>query len=308
MKNKTILITGGTGSLGKALVKRILKLQPKKVIVYSRGELAQVEMRREIPTKKLRFLIGDVRDHRRLRRAMAGVDLVIHASALKGVDTCAYNPFEAIRTNIVGAQNLIDAAIDRGVRKVIAISSDKAANPVNLYGATKLCADKLFIAANAYSGKNWTKFSVVRFGNFEGSNGSVLPLWDKQIESGNPITITDPNMTRFHITLEDAAKFTIRALMDCQGGEVWSPKMETYRLKDLADRAVDVQGIKWPIKVIGKRPGEKLHEDMIVSDDADKTYEFPTHFVTYPDFEWMQVKIPRDAKRVAERFSYASNP
>jgi len=303
VKNKTILITGGTGSLGKALVNRILKLQPKKVIVYSRGELAQVEMRREMPTKKLRFLIGDVRDHRRLRRAMAGVDLVIHASALKGVDTCAYNPFEAIRTNIVGAQNLIDAAIDRGVRKVIAISSDKAANPVNLYGATKLCADKLFIAANAYSGKNWTKFSVVRFGNFENSNGSVLPYWEKLISEGKPIEITDPDMTRFHITLEDAAKFTIRALMDCQGGEVWSPKMGTYRLKDLAE-SIDPLG---KMKFIGKRPGEKLHEDMIVPDDADKTYEFPTHFITYPDFPWMQVDIPSDAKRVPERFSYASN-
>jgi len=306
LKNKTILITGGTGSLGKALVNRILKLKPKKVIVYSRGELAQVEMRREIPTKKLRFLVGDVRDYRRLRRALSGVDAVIHAAALKHVDTCEYNPVEAVQTNVIGAQNLIDAAIDMGVKKVVAISSDKSVAPVNLYGATKLCADKLFIAANAYSGKNWTKFSVVRFGNFENSNGSVIPYWEKLISEGKPIEITDPAMTRFHITLEDAAKFTIRALLDCQGGEVWSPKMDTYKVWDLALK-YGGKANRDNFKIIGKRPGEKLHEDMVVSDDADMTYDLGDHYITYPDFSWMQVQIPSDAKRVPERFRYASN-
>ncbi len=303
MKNKTILITGGTGSLGKALVREILTTEPKKVIVYSRGELAQVNMRREIPTKRLRFLIGDVRDLNRLRRALSGVDFAIHAAAIKGVDTAAYNPFEAIQTNVCGAQNVIEAAIDRNVKKVIAISSDKAVNPHNLYGATKLCADKLFIASNAYSGKDGTQFAVVRFGNFIDSNGSVLPYWKGLIEKGETVLpITDPEMTRFHIDIETAAKFVLKALAEAKQGETWCPKMDSYSILELARSISSTAKIKY----IGKRPGEKKHEDMIVADDADRTYAFPDYYITLPEFDWMQSEIPEGGVKVADRFEYSS--
>jgi len=303
LKNKTILITGGTGSLGQELTRQILKQGPKKVIVYSRGELAQVEMSRKFSDKRVRFFIGDVRDLGRLKRAFEGVDLVIFASALKHVDICAFNPIEAIKTNIIGAQNTIDAAIDCNVKKVIAISSDKAANPINLYGATKLCADKLFIASNAYSGKHGCQFSVVRFGNFENSNGSVIPYWKRLIKEGaKTLPMTDPDMTRFFIKLEDAAKFTLKALNEAKAGETWCPKMQTYSLLELARSISYDIGIEYT----GKRPGEKKHEDMIVKDDADRTFAFPDHYVVLPEFAWMQSEVPEDGLKVPERFEYRS--
>ena len=304
MKGKTILITGGTGSLGQELTRQILQQDPKKVIIYSRGEFLQVEMRRKFNDDRIRFFIGDVRDLHRLRRAFTDVDLIIHTAALKHVDVCSFNPFEAIQTNVIGAQNVIEAAIDRGVKKVIAISSDKSANPINLYGATKLCADKLFIASNAYSGKHGTVFAVVRFGNFIDSNGSVLPYWKGLLANGETVLpITDPDMTRFYIDIETAAKFVLKALAEAKQGETWCPKMDSYSILELARSISSTAKIEY----IGKRPGEKKHEDMIVKDDADRTYEYSDKYITLPEFSWMQSEIPRDAKRVQDRFSYSSN-
>jgi len=304
VKGKTILITGGTGSLGQELTRQILQQDPKKVIIYSRGEFLQVEMRRKFNDDRIRFFIGDVRDLHRLRRAFTDVDLIIHTAALKHVDVCSFNPFEAIQTNVIGAQNVIEAAIDRGVKKVIAISSDKSANPINLYGATKLCADKLFIASNAYSGKHGTVFAVVRFGNFIDSNGSVLPYWKGLLANGETVLpITDPDMTRFYIDIETAAKFVLKALAEAKQGETWCPKMDSYSILELARSISSTAKIEY----IGKRPGEKKHEDMIVKDDADRTFEYSDRYVTLPEFSWMQSEIPRDAKRVQDRFSYSSN-
>ena len=301
--NSTILITGGTGSLGQELTRQLLNSDIGKVIVYSRNEYLQVEMRRQFNASRLRFFIGDVRDVNRLKLAFKGVDYVIHAAAIKGVDVCAYNPYEAIRTNVLGAQNIIEAAIDCGVKKVIAISSDKSANPINLYGATKLCADKLFIASNAYSGKSGCQFSVVRFGNFINSNGSVIPYWQKLIEQGaTSLPVTDPEMTRFLITLENAAAFVLRVLRDAGRGEIWCPKMDRCSLVDLAKSVSQDAALDY----IGKRPGEKLHEDMIVSDDADRTFEYEDCFVTVPEFSWMKSDPPRGGVPVAKGFQYCS--
>ena len=303
LKNSVVLITGGTGSLGQELAKQILAQSPKKVIIYSRNECNQVVMRRKFDDSRIRFFIGDVRDVNRLIMALKNVDYVIHSAALKGVDVCAYNPFEAIQTNIIGAQNVIDACIECNVEKVVAISSDKAANPVNLYGASKLCADKLFIASNAYSGKSGTKFSVVRFGNFENSNGSVLPYWRELVENGSEsIPVTDPRMTRFHITIDNAAEFVLRVLRKSRAGEIWCPKMDTYSLLTLAKENYPDK----EIKVIGKRPGEKLHEDMIVSDDADRTYETDFGFITLPEFKWIESCKPHGSRKVKYNFQYRS--
>lgn len=302
LKNKTILITGGTGSLGQELAKQILEQDPKKVIVYSRNECNQVGMARKFDDKRLRFFIGDVRDIDRLKMAFRGVDLVIHAAAIKGVDVAAYNPFEAVQTNIMGAQNVVTASIDRDVEKVVAISSDKAANPINLYGASKLCADKLFIASNAYSGRDGTQFSVVRFGNFTGSNGSVIPYWKKLLDDGaTSLPVTDPNMTRFQISIEDAAKFVLKTLNESKAGEIWCPVMESYSILDLAKSIAPDKDIE----IIGKRPGEKLYEDMIVSSDSDRTYCMGSWFITVPEFSWMQTDTP-DGAKVPEGFEYSS--
>jgi len=303
LKNKTILITGGTGSLGQELTRQILQQDPKKVIIYSRGEFLQVEMRRKFNDSRIRFFIGDVRDCSRLKIALTGVEFILHVAALKGVDTCAYNPFEAIQTNVIGAQNVIEAAIARKVEKVVVISSDKASNPINLYGATKLCADKLFIASNAYSGKDGTVFAVVRFGNFIDSNGSVLPYWKALLTNGETILpITDPEMTRFYIDIETAAKFVLKALAEAKQGETWCPKMDSYSILELARSISSTAKIEY----IGKRPGEKKHEAMIVADDADRTYEFSDRFITLPEFDWMQSEIPKDGKAVSSRFQYRS--
>jgi UDP-N-acetylglucosamine 4,6-dehydratase len=280
-KDQVVLVTGGTGSFGRRFIGTVLKEHaPKKLIVFSRDELKQYEMTQEFNPAQfpsLRYFIGDVRDRDRLYRALEGVDIVVHAAALKQVPAAEYNPFEAIKTNVLGAANIIDAAIDRGVKKVIALSTDKAANPVNLYGATKLCSDKLFVAANAYSSGHETRFSVVRYGNVVGSRGSVIPLFLKMKDSGT-IKITDPRMTRFWITLDQGVHLVINTFSHMHGGEIFVPKIPSMNVMDLA--AAIAPGCKH--EFIGIRPGEKLHEIMVPSDEALNTLEYDDHFVIQP--------------------------
>ncbi len=281
---KSVLVTGGTGSFGKAFIHALLtEHSPERVIVFSRDELKQFEMSRDprFQDPRIRFFIGDVRDKDRLMRAFDGVDIVIHAAALKQVPACEYNPFEAIKTNVLGAQNIIDVAIERRVERVVALSTDKACNPVNLYGATKLCSDKLFVAGNAYAGDKKTRFSVVRYGNVVGSRGSVIPLFLKLKETGH-LPVTHVDMTRFWITLPQGVDFVIRSLERMHGGEVFVPKIPSMRMLDLA-KAI---GPECEIDVIGIRPGEKLHEVMISEDDARNTLEFDDYFVIQPEFTW----------------------
>tara|TARA_X000001036_G_C20621806_1_gene783430 strand:- start:504 stop:1502 length:999 start_codon:yes stop_codon:yes gene_type:complete len=284
LNKKTILVTGGTGSFGKKLIKTVLdKYEPKKIIVYSRDELKQFEMQQELPDSdfpSMRYFIGDVRDYHRLKMAMAGVDVVIHTAALKQVPACEYNPFEAVKTNIIGGQNVIDAAISCGIKKVIALSTDKAAGPINLYGATKLASDKLFIAANNYSGENDIKFSVVRYGNVMGSRGSVIPFFKKKKEAG-VLPITDERMTRFNITLQDGVDFVIQCLDKMWGGELFVPKIPSYKILDVA-KAI-APDIKY--EIVGIRPGEKLHEEMITETDSLNCVEFENYFVILPSTE-----------------------
>lgn len=288
LNNKTILITGGTGSFGKKFLEMILqRYNPHRIIIYSRDEYKQSVMKSEYSKKydmsKVRFFIGDVRDKDRLYRAFDGVDYVIHAAAMKQVPTCEYNPFEAIKTNIHGAQNVIDAAIDRGVKKVVALSTDKAVNPINLYGGTKLVSDKLFITANAYSKISKTIFSVVRYGNVAGSRGSIIPIFKNLIEKGEKeLPITDTRMTRFWITLEQGVELVFKALEESTGGETYISKIPSFHITDLAEAMLP--GAK--IKEIGIREGEKLHEVMVTKDDCRSTYEFDKHYVIYPNFEW----------------------
>lgn len=300
---EVILITGGTGSFGKKFVEIILKdFHPKKVIIFSRDELKQHEMYTgsfDDPT--LRFFIGDVRDVDRLRRAMNDVSIVIHAAALKQVPACEYNPFEAIMTNIMGSKNVIDAAIDRGVKKVIALSTDKAVNPVNLYGATKLAAEKLFIQSNAYAGTDGTRFSCVRYGNVVGSRGSVIPLFLQQRQNGC-LTITDSRMTRFWITLEQGVRFVIRCLEAMKGGEVFVPKIPSMRIMDLAKAlAPDCE-----IKAIGIRPGEKLHEVLISEDEARNGVELTEFFVVKPAHPWWFSENWGEGRRLPDGFRFSS--
>lgn len=278
LDDKVVLVTGGTGSFGKEFVRRVLLGErPKKVIVFSRDELKQYEMAQAFQDERLRFFIGDVRDRNRLLRAFQGVDVVVHAAALKQVPACEYNPLEAIKTNVGGAENVVDAAIDCNVEKVIALSTDKAVNPVNLYGATKLCSDKLFVHANRYSGPHPTRFSVVRYGNVVGSRGSVIPFFKKLKEAGEPLKITHTDMTRFWITLPQAVEFVLDSLERMRGGEIFVPKIPSMRIADLAE-AVDPGG---PWDVVGIRPGEKLHESLISEDEARNTIEYGTHFVVH---------------------------
>ena len=281
--NKTILVTGGTGSFGKKFIKILLsKYQPKKVIVYSRDELKQFEMGQVFNDKCMRYFIGDVRDKERLMLAMKGVDYVVHAAALKQVPAAEYNPMECIKTNINGAQNVIDAAIANNVKKVIALSTDKAANPINLYGATKLASDKLFTAANNIVGEGETRFAVVRYGNVVGSRGSVVPFFKGLIERGaTELPITDERMTRFWLKLEDGVEFVLKNFQRMQGGEIFIPKIPSMRILDLA-KAIAPNA---KIKVIGIRPGEKLHEVMCPSDLYSETVEFQDHFVIKPSIE-----------------------
>lgn len=276
LKNKTILVTGGTGSFGTVFIEKILKeYSPEKVIVFSRDEFKQFEMEKKFKKyKNIRFFLGDVRDQIRLERAFQNVDIVIHAAALKQVPSAEYNPIEHIKTNVYGAENVINAAINKKVKHVVALSTDKAVNPINLYGATKLCSDKLFIAANNYSGKSGTKFSVVRYGNVIGSRGSVIPFFLKMKEKGI-IPITDKRMTRFWITLKESVKFVIFCLCNMRGGEIFISKIPSMLITDLAKAiAPDCK-----IKLIGIRPGEKLHELMIPSDEARNTIEFKKFFI-----------------------------
>jgi UDP-N-acetylglucosamine 4,6-dehydratase len=301
LQGKTILVTGGTGSFGKKFVKTVLQYDIEKVIVFSRDELKQFEMRREYTDSRIRFFIGDVRDKDRLWRAFDGVDIVVHAAAMKHVEACEYNPFEAVKTNIYGAQNVIEAAIDRGVEKVIALSTDKAAAPINLYGATKLAADKLFVAANSYAGKKATKFSVVRYGNVIGSRGSVVPLFLQMKEKGE-ILITDVRMTRFWITLDKGVQFVLQSLKHMTGGEIFVPKIPSMKIVDLA-KAIAPEA---NIRIIGIRPGEKLHELMITQDDARHTVEFDDYYVIMPEFPWWGSTL-KGGKPLPDSFEYSSD-
>jgi len=282
--NKNILITGGTGSFGKKYTKIILdKYKPNKIIIYSRDELKQYEMAQEYSAKCMRYFIGDVRDAERLKKAMKDVDYVIHAAALKHVPIAEYNPMECIKTNIYGAQNVIDAALDNHVKKVIALSTDKAANPVNLYGATKLASDKLFVAANNLSGSQDTIFSVVRYGNVVGSRGSVVPFFEKLLNEGKKtLPITDVKMTRFFITLEDGVNFVLKNFERMQGGEIFIPKIPSMKIVDLAKTIAP----NLAHEIIGIRPGEKLHEIMCPVDDSHLTLEFENHYVIKPTIQF----------------------
>ncbi|HOI72901.1 MAG TPA: UDP-N-acetylglucosamine 4,6-dehydratase (inverting) [Syntrophales bacterium] len=310
LNDKTILITGGTGSFGRKCVEVIVgKYKPRRLIVFSRDELKQYEMAQVFSDREypfIRYFIGDVRDKERLCRAFHGVDYVIHAAALKHVPVAEYNPFEAIKTNVIGAQNVMNVAIDQGVRKIIALSTDKAANPINLYGATKLCSDKLFIAGNAYVGHDKTAFSIVRYGNVVGSRGSVIPLFLSFRDKGL-LPITDPRMTRFWITLEKGVEFVLSCLDRMVGGETFVPKLPSMNIMDL----VKAIAPDCPVKIIGIRPGEKLHEVMIPRDDARKTLEFEDHYIIQPDFRfWSRRFNATEGKAVAEDFEYnsADNP
>ncbi len=286
-QNLTILVTGGTGSFGKKFTEVMLReYQPKKLIVYSRDELKQHEMRQVYPDtgdSPMRYFIGDVRDQKRLYRAMHGVDIVVHAAALKQVPACEYNPLEAVKTNVDGAANIIDAAIDAGVKKVLALSTDKAVNPINLYGATKLVAEKLFVQGNAYAGAEGTRFSCVRYGNVVGSRGSVIPLFKQQRQTGC-VTLTDERMTRFWITLEQGIKFVIHCIDLMHGGEVFVPKIPSMRITDLAD--VIAPGCER--QIIGIRSGEKLHEMLVSPDESRNTLEFDDMYLIQPAHSWWE--------------------
>jgi UDP-N-acetylglucosamine 4,6-dehydratase len=277
-KDKVILVTGGTGSFGTKFTEILLKrYKPRKLIIFSRDEMKQYEMRKQFNQKNIRYFIGDVRDPDRLHRAFDGVDIIIHAAALKIVPTAEYNPFEAVKTNVIGAENVINIAIDNNVERVIALSTDKAANPVNLYGATKLCAEKMFIAANNYS-PHGTKFSVVRYGNVLGSRGSVVPFF-KECKKNEIIPITDLRMTRFWITLKEGANFVISCIEQMRGGEVFIPKLPSMKIIDLAKAIAP----ECKFKIIGIRPGEKLHETLVPKDDFKCTVEIKDRFITYPE-------------------------
>ncbi len=310
LDGKSILITGGTGSFGKKFIKRLLESHPEisRIVIFSRDEYKQFVMQNMAEFKehknKLRFFIGDVRDKERLYRALEGIDLVVHAAALKQVPACEYNPFEAIKTNVMGAQNLIDACIDKGVKRVVALSTDKACAPVNLYGATKLCSDKLFIQGNAYSGPNGTKFSVVRYGNVAGSRGSVIPFFQELIKNGaKELPITDMNMTRFWLKLEQAVDMVIEALTNMHGGELYVKKIPSMKMPDLA-KAISPNA---KLVEVGIRPGEKLHEQMIAQADARNTIDIGDYYIVLPQIERKDISgFYKDAKKVPDNFEYNS--
>ena len=307
LNGKTILITGGTGSFGNHFTDYVLQhYKPKKIIIYSRDEFKQFQMRNRLMEHDavMRYFIGDVRDGARLRRALEGVDYVIHAAALKQVPACEYNPNEAIKTNIHGAMNVIEAALDTGVKRVVALSTDKAVNPVNLYGGTKLVSDKLFIAANSYSGYKDTRFSIVRYGNVAGSRGSVIPFFRSLVESGErELPITDFEMTRFWITLEQGVQLVIKALGESKGGETFIAKIPSFKITDLA-KAILPDCV---LKGVGIREGEKLHEVMITKEDSLYTYEYDQHFIVYPHMSWWtENNAIQGGRPVAHGFEYSS--
>ncbi|MCL4469625.1 MAG: UDP-N-acetylglucosamine 4,6-dehydratase (inverting) [Sulfuricella sp.] len=308
--DKSILITGGTGSFGKKFIKTVLaRYKPRRLIVYSRDELKQFEMQQEFNSPVMRYFIGDVRDAQRLVQAMRGVDFVVHAAALKQVPAAEYNPMECIKTNIHGAENVINAALENNIEKVIALSTDKAANPINLYGATKLVSDKLFVAANNIAGGHQTRFAVVRYGNVVGSRGSVVPFFKKLMDEGaKELPITDPRMTRFWITLQDGVDLVFKSFERMYGGEIFVPKIPSARMTDLAAAMAP----NLPTRIIGIRPGEKLHEIMCPADNAHQTLEFPDHYVICPAITFIiQVDYKTNAigelgKPVEEGFEYSS--
>lgn len=302
--DKIVLLTGGTGSFGKKFTEIALKqLHPRKLIIFSRDELKQFEMQRQFRDERLRFFIGDVRDSERLHRAMHGVNIVVHAAALKQVPACEYNPIEAVKTNIHGAENIINAALDTGVHKVLALSTDKAVNPVNLYGATKLVAEKLFVQANSYRGDGITRFSCVRYGNVVGSRGSVIPVFLEQRKHGK-LTVTDERMTRFWLTLEQGVQFVIRCIEHMKGGEVFVPKIPSTSIMDL------VQAIAPPdchVEFVGIRLGEKLHEVLISEDESRQTIDVGDMYVIIPHHPWWQIDDYANGQRLPDGFRYASN-
>ncbi|MDB9877740.1 UDP-N-acetylglucosamine 4,6-dehydratase (inverting) [Amylibacter sp.] len=305
LENKTILITGGTGSFGNAFVQKVLSEgNPKKMIIFSRDEMKQWEMQQRIPDDRIRFFLGDVRDYRRLKRALDGVDIVIHAAAMKIVPLAEYNPFEYVKTNIDGAMNLIDACIDKGVEKLIALSTDKASDPINLYGGTKFVSDKLFCSANSYAKDAHCKFSVVRYGNVMGSRGSVIPFFLKEKTSGI-LPITDPRMTRFMITLEQGVEAVLHALDDMVGGEIYVRKIPSMKVTDVA-LSIDKNAEQ---KIVGIRSGEKIHEIMISSNEAAQTYEYCEYYKILPQFNYWGVnnKMIKDGKPVPDGFQYSSD-
>ncbi len=305
-KDKTLLITGGTGSFGKKLTEVVLKrYNPARLIIFSRDEFKQFEMAQVFSDKDypaIRYFVGDVRDKERLYRAFHHVDYVVHAAALKQVPAAEYNPFEAVKTNILGAQNVIDAAIDEGVKKTLSLSTDKAANPINLYGATKLCSDKLFISGNSYVGNEECHLSVVRYGNVIGSRGSVIPFFLEQKKTGL-LSITDPRMTRFWITLDQAAEFVLNCLEQMVGGELFIPKIPSMNIMDLA-RAVAPD---CKTKTVGMRPGEKLHEVLLTRNETRNALELDTHYIVQPEFDfWRRRFVNQGAKKVPHDFEYSS--
>lgn len=306
LTNKTILITGGTGSFGHTFVPMTLaKYNPRRLVIYSRDEMKQWEMAKLYANDlRVRFFIGDVRDKDRLARALDGIDYVVHAAATKIVPTAEYNPFECVKTNVIGAMNLIDACIDRGIKRVVALSTDKASSPANLYGATKLASDKLFVAGNSYAGAHDTRFGVVRYGNVMGSRGSVIPFFLSIADKGS-LPITDARMTRFMITLEQGVELVWHALEDMMGGEIYVKKIPSMKVTDVA--LASVPDAKH--EIVGIRPGEKLHEQMIGTEDALYTYEYPEHFKILPAIHnWSDDPYRiKDGKRVAEDFTYCSD-
>ena len=304
LSNSSILITGGTGSFGKAFTRYALdNLNPSRIAIFSRDELKQYEMRSEFDDdRRLRWLLGDIRDRERLHRALKGIDYVVHAAALKQVDTAEYNPFEFVKTNILGSQNVIDASIDEGVKKVVALSTDKASSPINLYGATKLTADKLFIAGNNYSHMQDTRLAVVRYGNVMGSRGSVVPFFQAKVRAGEPLTITDERMTRFWITLNQAVKFVIDSFGMMNGGELFVPRIPSMKITDLVEAIAPA----YPTVTTGIRPGEKLHEEMISPDDSHRTVRQPDRYVVTPTIAEWGFK-PVEGQSVPVGFSYRSD-
>lgn len=296
--NKSILVTGGTGSFGKAFIRALLdKYKPARVVVFSRDELKQFDMQQDFTSPAMRFFLGDVRDRERLIQAMRGIDFVIHAAALKQVPAAEYNPMECIKTNIHGAENVIHAALENNVERVIALSTDKAANPINLYGATKLASDKLFVAANNIVGASHTRFSVVRYGNVVGSRGSVVPFFKRLIAEGaKELPITDERMTRFWISLDQAVEFVFRNFQRMRGGEIFVPKIPSVRIVDLATAMAP----ELPHKIIGIRPGEKLHEIMCPADDSHLTLEFADHYVIQPSIRFYSQDMDYTTNRLGE--------
>ena len=312
MKNKTIFISGGTGSFGKEFTNFVIKnLNPKKIIIFSRDELKQFEMKKTFnknQLKKIRFFIGDIRDYSRLEYALAGVDIAVHAAALKQIGACEYNPFEAIKTNVIGSNNLIQACIHNKVGKVLALSTDKASSPINLYGATKLTSDKLFVSANYHRGPSGMKFSVVRYGNVFSSRGSVVTVFKKLKSQNKPFEITHPNMTRFNITLNQGVKFVIESINEMQGGEIFVPKLSSFKIVDLA-KAINP---KAKIKITGINYGEKLHEEMISSNETGEILSYKNKYIILPDMKMINWKKDyyikkKPSPKILKQFSYQSD-